>query len=355
MPKTPSVSYWLLALILILTIGILCADFLAPLGIAGGVPYVVVVLLSVGALRQRFTLSVALLVSALTIGGHFISPSGSEVWVDTVNRLLALFVIWVTTLLLLARQRAEEERARLARRVAARERLALLGEMSAGVAHEFRNPLHGVLNCMEMLRVRLGTDEDSRELFDLADEGLRRMDEISARMLSLGREEKNPKVATAAGQVVQNAVAMIRLRAQKENVLLEVDVEVGLPKVDMDASRVTEAVLNLLTNALDACGPGGHVMVRVRKHAEQRDVVQIEVLDNGKGIPPDVRKRLFEPFFTTKPVGKGAGLGLVIARAVAENHGGMVVLVQRPEGGASAVLSLPTTMHAAVKTGGGAT
>jgi signal transduction histidine kinase len=345
-------TYRLLVLTILLTTLVFCGDVLAPLGLASGVPYIFVILLSLGSRNRSFILGMAVVVSLLTVWGHFITkpPSsevhvrwdiGADAWVDIVNRMLALAVIWVTTLLSLARQYAEEERARLTRRVAARERLAILGEMSAGVAHEFRNPLHGVLNCMEMLRKRIGTDPADVELLDLADEGLRRMDDISGRMLSMGREDTGLKAPTIVAQVVQNAVSMVRFRAQKENIQLDVNVDTGLPQVVMDAARISEAVLNLLTNALDACVSGGRVELRAQRHAEQNNAVLIEVLDNGSGIPLDVRKRIFEPFFTTKPVGKGAGLGLTIVRAVVENHGGTVVISPRPEGGTRAALILP--------------
>jgi signal transduction histidine kinase len=133
----------------------------------------------------------------------------------------------------------------------------------------------------------------------------------------------------------------VKIRAQKDGIELTAKVEPNLPLVPMDPSRISEALLNFLTNALDACQEGGKVEVRAQRHAERANVIEIEVVDNGSGIPPELRKRIFEPFFTTKPVGKGAGLGLTIARTIAESHGGAIQVADAPGGGTRVSILLP--------------
>jgi signal transduction histidine kinase len=270
--------------------------------------------------------------------GHFLSPAGSDYVKDSVNSALAIFAIWVTAFLSLKRKRAEEERARMEQFAAARERLALLGELAAGIAHEFRNPLDGVLNCVQLLRPIVGEKPSDRELVDMAEEGLRRMDTISARMLRLGREEKGQRLPTVMKEVVDSAVSLIAIRAQKQGVHLAVQVDPDLPLVDLDAERISEALLNLLTNALDACKSGCTITVRGLKVPGSGEAVEIRVIDDGSGIPAEVRSKIFEPFFTTKPVGKGSGLGLAISRKIAEIHGGSLKLLESGQGTTFSIL-----------------
>ncbi|MCW8131579.1 MAG: hypothetical protein KIS92_14620, partial [Planctomycetota bacterium] len=294
-----------------LVIGVIfVVDIHLPLGVAGGVPYVAAVLLSLGAPDARFTLWVGILCSVLTVLGHFMSTTGAEhYFLDVINRILALFAIWVTAILSLKRKRAEEERARMEKFAFGRERLALLGELAAGIAHEFRNPLDGVLNCIQLLRSRVNGQAGNVELLDMADEALHRMGGISARMLRLGREEMGAHAPTPVSEVIDAAVYLVRMRAEKEGVRIETFVEPGLPQIAMDAERISEAILNLLTNAIDACARGGKVSVRACRNEQPSDSVAITVSDNGSGVPAAIRKRIFEPFYTTKPVGKGSGLG----------------------------------------------
>jgi signal transduction histidine kinase len=362
MAKAADKDYRLTLVVGLLLTAVFAADLRLnrAISLAGGLAYVyvAVILVSLGSPRRHYTLLIALCASGLTLAGHFlipyatenyVAPTGEAAWVGPVNRFLSLFAIWVTTFLSLKRKWAEEERARMMRRIAARERLALLGEMAAGVAHEFRNPLHGVLNCVEMLRKSVGEEASNRELLDLMDEGLRRMDDISSRLLRLGRDDEDQKVPTQVGQVVNNTVSLVKIRAQKDGIEMNAKVEPSLPLVPMDPSRISEALLNFLTNALDASGPGGRVEVRAQRHPERANVVEIQVADTGPGIPPEMRKRIFEPFFTTKPVGKGAGLGLTIARAIAENHGGVIQVADAPGGGTRVSLLLPALTATAAR------
>lgn len=341
-PAVPSRMKLLVSLI----IGIIfIVDLNLPLGLAGGVPYVAAVLASLSAPGQRFTLWVTGICSALTIAGHFLSPAGADQWLDVVNRVLALFAIWVTAILSLKRKRAEEARARMEQITASRERLALLGELSAGVAHEFRNPLDGVLNCIQLLRPKLAQDPADAELLEMAEEGLRRMDGISARMLRLGREESHSRIATRIPELLDATLRMIALRAQKQQVALKTRVDKHLPQVEMDAEKISEALLNLLSNALDACSEGGSIIIGAAVEPGDASQVSMVVSDNGPGIPTGIRKQVFEPFFTTKPVGKGSGLGLAISRKIVESHGGRLELLDT-EKGASFRITLPVK-HAA--------
>jgi two-component system CheB/CheR fusion protein len=224
---------------------------------------------------------------------------------------------------------------------AARERLAIVGEIAAGVAHEFRNPLHGVLNCVKILRDQT-TDSGLLKWLDLQEEGLRRMDNISSRMLRLAREESGTKTPTDIESLVNGALAMVKPRTHREHIQLDCEIESNLPKVLLDAERVTEALLNLLTNAIDACSNNSKIVLKASKwRMKCGEMLCLSVTDNGLGIPMEMTKSVFEPFFTTKPIGKGSGLGLAIVKRIAESHSGSVELISEPAKGTTVRMFLP--------------
>lgn len=239
------------------------------------------------------------------------------------------------------RKRAEQAKEKVERIAAGRERLAVLGEVAAGVAHEFRNPLHGVLNCVKIIRSKTKGDASIGQWLDMQEEGLNRMDMISSRLLRLSRDEMGPKVPKDPGEVVRTSIAFIQARAQKAGVAIEMEVEPGLSNIAIDAERISEAVLNLLTNALDASEGGGKVEVRAMKSVSYPGMLEFAVKDNGSGMPPDVQERAFEAFFTTKPIGKGSGLGLALVKKVVDQHGGLVELSSEQGRGTTIKILLP--------------
>jgi PAS domain S-box-containing protein len=253
------------------------------------------------------------------------------------NKPAGLVVVRDTT----ERKRAEQDRARIERLAASRQRLAVLGEFAAGVAHEIRNPLHGVNNCVEMLRPKDNVNPADQELWDLAEEGLRRMDLISGRMLQLTRDGQSARVPTDPATLIEESLAFVRARAQKEQIHLKSEIEPNLPQIVIDPVRISEALLNLLVNALDACNKNGTVTVSARMKPETPGMVEIAVADTGAGIPPDIQAKVFDPFFTTKPMGKGSGLGLAITRGIVETHGGVVELISSVNAGTTMKLCLP--------------
>ncbi|MBI3832581.1 MAG: PAS domain S-box protein [Planctomycetes bacterium] len=242
------------------------------------------------------------------------------------------------------RKKAERDKEKIERIAAGRERLAVLGEVAAGVAHEFRNPLHGVLNCVKIIRSKTKADASVQQWLDMQEEGLNRMDLISSRLLRLSRDEMGPKVPRDPGEVLRSSIAFIEARAQKAGVPIELEIEPGLACIAIDAERISEAVLNLLTNALDASAAGGTVWVRAMKSVDIPGMLEIVVKDEGAGMPLDVQERAFEAFFTTKPIGKGSGLGLALVKKVVDQHGGIVELASAQGQGTQVKILLPVTI-----------
>jgi len=216
--------------------------------------------------------------------------------------------------------RQEQERLALSR-----ERLAHIGEISAGVAHTIRNPLHGLLNCVDILKAKGARNDSIQDTLSLMSEGLQRIENVTQRLLVLTREAPLRKTSSNINTLVRDALDFIEVQRHKKRVNIEMDLK-EVPVMQLDANQFSEAFLNVLDNALDACTNGGTITVRTYVSGQKDPVVHIDIWDTGEGIAAEHLPRAFDPFFTTKAIGKGTGLGLGIARRVIEEHGGKIVL-----------------------------
>ena len=223
----------------------------------------------------------------------------------------------------------------------ARERLARIGSLAAGVAHTIRNPLHGVLSCVDMLQKRLDrSDASTAEILDLMSEGVGRIENVTSRLLVLTREAPSPRVPVDLRILVQDAMQFAELRARNRGVQIHVEFE-DVPPLPLDAERLTEAVTNVLDNAIDACAEDDRITVRILHKPPPGAGARIEIEDTGEGIPDSELANIFDPFFTTKPIGEGTGLGLAITRQVVEDHDGDIHVVSRVGGGTTVRIDLP--------------
>jgi signal transduction histidine kinase len=216
-----------------------------------------------------------------------------------------------------------------------RERLAALGELSAVVAHEVRNPLAVIFNSLGSLLRILRPEGDARLLLDAIQEEADRLNRIVGDLLDFARPTEPSLRPTQLGAVIDEAVAAALSHAFA-GVEVRRDVDPALPPVRLDPHLVRQALLNLVVNALQAMPRGGLLAVRARR---EDAFAVVEVADSGPGVPAELRGRIFEPFFTTKAT--GTGLGLAVVRRIAEGHGGSVELASHPEEGACFVLRLP--------------
>ena len=233
------------------------------------------------------------------------------------------------------------------------ERLATLGQLAAGVAHEINNPLAylkanlGYIRELSLEQLPPADREDVAEVLDESRTGLERIAEIVGALRLYARDDEETLSGDVSGAVAEAAqLASVRLRGVAE---LDTEVLPGLPAVPMSQGRLAQVLVNLLLNAADAVvdRPGaGWVSLRAEA-VKGGERVRITVEDDGVGLTPDVKARLFRPFFTTKPPGQGTGLGLALAEEMVGRAGGTVGASDRPDGpGARFVVELPALPQA---------
>jgi C4-dicarboxylate-specific signal transduction histidine kinase len=215
------------------------------------------------------------------------------------------------------------------------EKLASVGRLAAGVAHEIGNPLAAILGLIELLRQGGLEPAEQEEFLRRAQSETERIHKIIRGLLDFARQgapQPAPDARADLAEVVEDAVALIA--PQKD--LSGVDIERRLaevPAVRGAKDELTQLVLNLLLNAADAIQNAGSIRIEVAPSEDGREVILV-VADSGPGIAPEVAGKLFEPFVTTKPPGQGTGLGLAVCHTIVERVGGKITAGNAPEGGA---------------------
>jgi len=256
------------------------------------------------------------------------TPHDMHMMPEFILSYLIAFILMLAGVIYLVQTVAERQRLADALRqeheriALSRERMARIGEISTGLAHTIRNPLHGVINASEILQKKLATNDSTvHDMFDLMDDGLGRIERVTSRLLTLTRDSPLKLVNTQVHLLVQETLRFVEARARKENIRLSVEVNT-IPPMTLDPDRLFEVLINLLDNALAACREGDAITVKTAWCLAPRSGVCIWIEDTGVGISPDNLSRVFDPFFTTKPLGEGSGLGLAIAKRIVEEHEG---------------------------------
>lgn len=263
--------------------------------------------------------------------------------------LIVLVAVLVTRTLVGNLERAEREHNLLTHQVREVEKLALIGRLSASVAHEVNNPLQIIADQAGLMDDLLdeGDPGDSPALRDELRQTVkkirnqvRRTATITRRLLGFSHPLDNQVVPTDINQAVEETVALLEHEASRQHITVERHYQADLPVIPVDVTQFQQVVLNILHNALDAIGRDGRIRVTSRLEGEH---VVVAFADSGPGLTPDVIEHLYDPFFTTKPKGKGTGLGLFVSRDIMARAGGWLSAANRPEGGAVFTVRLPLT------------
>ena len=234
----------------------------------------------------------------------------------------------------LSRRKELEEEVRKA------DRLAALGRLSAGVAHEIRNPLAGIRTTAEILRGRIEEDADLLQFVDVILEETGRLDRIVGSLLQFAKPPEPRRARVEVEELLDRARQLAAGRAADRRVSIRLAQAQSLPAPDADRDQILQVLLNVLLNGIEATPAGGEVLVTATTWPPgDAEEIRILVEDGGDGVPAAIRERIFDPFYTTKP--GGTGLGLSISQNILRQHGGALRLDSESGRATRAVISLP--------------
>lgn len=254
---------------------------------------------------------------------------------------------WAHTLEQKVEKRTQELRRAQAETVRG-EKLASVGLLASGVAHELNNPLTGILTFSHLVRQKMPQGSPDAEDMDLVIRETKRCAAIIKRLLDFAREKAPEKKFADLNQVIEDTVRLVERPAHLRDIEITTDLDRTLPPVWIDADQIKQVVMNMLVNAQHAVEEKGSIAIRTRRassvqSAESAPTVVISIVDTGCGIPEENLRRIFDPFFTSKEVGKGTGLGLSVSHGIIEAHGGRIEVESKVGEGSTFRVFLPLT------------
>jgi signal transduction histidine kinase len=239
----------------------------------------------------------------------------------------------------LARQREEAERAALALAARRAEKLAALGTLAAGLAHELNNPIGIMSSRIEvMLMEGEGLPSRVRDDLEVLHRQTQRVARITQGLLTFARSSSGERAPIDLNHVVRETLLLAENQIAKGGVTVTTDLAPDVPAVLGDADTLQQVMLNLVTNARDAVASGGEIRIETRRRDGDR-MIELVVADTGRGIAPEDLTRIFDPFFTTKPT--GTGLGLSLTHGIVREHGGTIDVESAPGRGTRFILAFP--------------
>ncbi|MCG6955421.1 MAG: ATP-binding protein [Gemmatimonadetes bacterium] len=293
---------------------------------------------------------------------EILAPVARAVGNGALIALFALLLIFIATLFVTSRlirqiDTANRERDLMYADLLRSAKLASLGEMATGLAHEINNPLAVMsaehTNLADELAA-LDLPKPAHAALDRSVQRLRRQvarcGDVTGKMLQFGRDSGTTLAATEVGPVFTEVGGLLERRAQAAGAVIEVDVEPELPRAWLDANELEQVLLNLVNNSLDAVTEGGSVHLSATQEAGE---ILLRVTDDGSGIPPENLDRIFQPFFTTKPVGQGTGLGLAVVYGIVGGWGTSIDIQSEPGAGTTVTIRVPVASEPPIASGGG--
>ncbi len=245
-------------------------------------------------------------------------------------------------------RRMEEERKILEQKAQLSSRLASIGELASGVAHEINNPLTGVIGYTQFLLDRKDTPDNVKDDLNIINEGAHRVAGIVKRLLAFARQTKPARTAVDINSLINDVLQMRAYHLQANNITVDTALDSALPTTIADAGQLQQVFLNLIVNAeteMKLAHNKGKLLISTQK---SDNTIHVSFKDNGPGIPEENLEKIFDPFFTTREVGEGAGLGLSVCYGIVKEHNGRIWVESKPRQGATFNVELPIVTKAPV-------
>jgi two-component system NtrC family sensor kinase len=244
------------------------------------------------------------------------------------------------------RKKAEQDKERMQEQHHLTARLATVGQLAAGVAHELNNPLAAVQGFAQLLNDRKDLEESIRSDIECIFNEAKRATKITANLLSFARKHRPEKRLVSINEVVEKSLELHAYRMRVNNIEMETELASDLPVTMADFHQLQQVFVNIITNAEQAMTEAHGKGKLSVESTLAGDTIRVALADDGPGIPPEALDSVFEPFYTTKEVGKGTGLGLDICRGIVEGHGGSMRVICQAGEGTTFVIEIPVVSEA---------
>jgi two-component system, NtrC family, sensor kinase len=249
--------------------------------------------------------------------------------IKAVARELSLF---------LKRSTIEHENEKLQTQLQHIERLAFVGELSAGIAHELNEPLGRILGFAQLIKKADNLNEQQTEDIERIIKASLYTREIIKKLMIFSRQMPRQVSTINLNDIVENILYFIDVRFQSRGITIIKQLDKNLPDLQADEVQMSQVLVNLITNSVHAMPNGGDIEVITKRKSGG---IVLTVKDSGVGMAPEVREKIFEPFFTTKPVGQGTGLGLSVVQGIVDSHNGKITVSSKPNKGSKFEIALP--------------
>jgi len=240
--------------------------------------------------------------------------------------------------LVIHRASVEDEKKKLQLQLQHADRLAFLGELSAGIAHELNEPLSRVLGFAQLIKKSGPLSEQQNEDLERIIKASLYSREIIKKLMIFSRQMPQQIVKVRLNKVVSDILYFIDVRFQSRGIKIIQRLDPSLPEISADEIQISQVLVNLITNSVNAMPKGGEISIVTKKSGHS---VSLIVKDTGTGMTSDILNKIFEPFFTTKPAGKGTGLGLSVVKGIVDSHGGKILVKSVVDKGSAFEIQLP--------------
>ncbi|MDZ7271508.1 MAG: ATP-binding protein [candidate division KSB1 bacterium] len=300
-----------------------------------GFCFVLILLAATYLIVDRLTRSLRHLVAEMgRLDLERIEPSPLTPGEDEVGMLVQNFEMLKSRLAQSRRQLLDAQR-----QLYQAEKLASIGRLAAGVAHEINNPLHGLKSCLFAMRHQRGQSEDMGKYLSLADEAVERISGVVEKLLNFSRQGAQERSEMNLNETIEKALALFEYRVDKAKVSLVKQLDPSLPTIYADPQLIGQVVMNMLINSYDSMPDGGEIRISTSRGDSEH--VYMVISDTGSGIAEEHLDKIFDPFFTTKAEGKGTGLGLSVSLGIVEAHGGSIQVSSQVGVGSTFRVTLP--------------